>query len=65
MDNREEAKKAKALADEMLSVEGWTAATLTAYLNGEMESTFYAAGGKVYMQQEPDHLPAVLIVACG
>ena len=65
MDNREAAKKAKELAEEMLTVEGWTAPSLTTYLNGELEATFYSAGSKVYMQQEPDHLPAVHIVTCG
>lgn len=65
MDNREAAKKAKSLVDELLTVEGWTAAKLASHLNMELDETFYSAGGKLYMQQEPDHLPPVHIVTCG
>lgn len=65
MDNREAAKKAKAIADEMTHGGRWSACDLSRYLNEQMEATFYSAGQRVYMQQEPDHLPAVHIVTCG
>lgn len=64
MSNREAISRAKGLVDELMSVTPWQPTQLVSYLNERMDETFYCAGNKVYMQQEPDHLPAVLIVSC-
>lgn len=65
MNNRENIDKAKSLADELTSGGRWAACDLVKQLNNDLEATFYSVGQRVYMQQEPDHLPAVHIVTCG
>lgn len=64
MSNREAINRAKELVNELEEVTPWQATQLVSYLNERMDQTFYCAGSKVYMQQEPDHLPAVHIVTC-